>query len=79
MIKIKPSNEPVLDNYFFRYLFKEPKGELTSTPEGKNVWMTKEQFISLEHKFYGSDEYIRISEEETIVPYSEEFIIVDEI
>lgn len=73
------AGDPILDNYFVRYLFKNPKGTLISTVEGKNVWMTEEEINKLNKKFHGFSEYLQALKEEKVTAYEEDFIEVDSI
>jgi 8-oxo-dGTP pyrophosphatase MutT (NUDIX family) len=72
-------NHIILDHYFYRYLFKKPKGNLISTEEGKNFWMTEKKIDKLESKFHGFNEYLECLKKEKAAPYEEDFIQVDTI
>lgn len=67
-----------LDNYFFIYLVKNPKGKLKDTDEGKNSWMTIEE-IKKQKTFPGFEDILKIISEEKFHPYFEKFYKVESI
>lgn len=73
----KPT-EIKLDNFFFVYVIKNPKGILKDTIEGKNNWVTLTELKQLK-KFPGFASLLKIVETEKYTPYFEEFIKVDNI
>lgn len=71
-------HEIILDNFFFVYLIKEPKGKLIDTPEGKNFWKTEEEIRKLK-TFPGFEDVLNIVVKEKYHPYFEKYYKVDKI
>jgi 8-oxo-dGTP pyrophosphatase MutT (NUDIX family) len=67
-----------LDNFFFVYLVKNPKGKLKHTIEGKNFWLTNNEILKLK-LFPGFESCLKVAIEEKYTPYFEEFIKLDKI
>lgn len=44
------------DKIFFITLAKNPSGKLVNTENGKNFWVTEEEFLKLDKKYYNEDE-----------------------
>lgn len=43
------------DKIFFIITAKNPKGKVMDTPCGKNYWLTEEEFLNLDKKYYNED------------------------
>ena len=78
-IKGRTPNDIILDNYFFRYLFKDLEGELRSTREGKNYWVKEKAFKALPNKFHDMDEIFEQVKNERFAHYEEEFYRIENI
>ena len=66
-------NQIKLDNFFFVYLIKHPKGMLIDTKEGKNNWYTIEEIKKLQ-TFPGFVSVLEVVRSEKYTPYFEEYI-----
>lgn len=75
----KDNENVTLDNYFFRYMFINPTGELISTEEGKNMWMVEDDIYKLENKYHGFDSYLSELSSENFISYHEDFYTIDSI
>lgn len=74
-----PSKDKIiLDNFFFWYLVENPQGKLTDTRGGKNFWKTKQEILNLK-LIPGLKSSIKIMFEEKYIPYSEEYVKLEEI
>lgn len=71
-------NNITLDNFFFVYIIKDPKGRLKSTKEGKNFWKTIEEIRKLK-TFPGFESALKVVISGKKTPYWEEFLKVDNI
>lgn len=61
-VVLEDSGELVEDKMFYVVLIKNPKGELVDTKNGRNKWITVEQFKKLEKKYYNEDSIYQISQ-----------------
>jgi len=61
-VVLEDSGDLVEDKMFYVVLIKNPKGDLVDTRNGKNKWITVEQFKKLKKKYYNEDNIYRISQ-----------------
>jgi hypothetical protein len=65
------------DKYFWSFLITDLKGELMEkVEEGKNIWMTEEEYREREHTFGDFDEIAEVLESDQLV-YVERKWVVD--
>jgi len=61
-VVLEDSGDLVEDKMFYVILIKNPKGELVDTRDGKNKWITVEEFKGLKRKYYNEDNIYLISQ-----------------
>ena len=66
------------DKIFFICTIKNPKGEIISTENGKNYWITEEDFYKLDKKYYNEDIIYELSKKKRNVDFLEAVYAVDE-
>lgn len=71
-------SEIKLDNFFFVYIVRNPKGKLKDTIEGKNYWLTVDQIKKLK-TFPGFESVLEVVQKGKYEPYWEEYIKLDNI
>lgn len=60
-VVLEGTGELVEDKMFYIVHINNPKGELISTENGKNVWITETEFRNLKKKYYNEDNIYDIS------------------
>ncbi|MFC1649601.1 NUDIX domain-containing protein [Patescibacteria group bacterium] len=71
-------SEIKLDNFFFVYLMRNPRGKLKNTREGKNFWLTPNEIRNLK-TFPGFESALDVVVRGKFTPYWEEYIKLDSI
>lgn len=66
------------DKIFFITLARNPKGKLISTENGKNSWITEEEFFKLKKKYYNEDEIYDSSKMRGTLPFFENTYTIQE-
>ncbi len=66
------------DKIFFIISAQNPKGEIENTPNGKNYWVTEDEFMKLEKKYYDEDAIFRAFKKRGHLEINEETYTVQE-
>ena len=66
------------DKMFFIITAKNPTGQLVNTENGKNSWMTEEEFLKLEKKYYNEDEIFQAFKERGHLEINENTYTIEE-
>lgn len=77
-VVLENTGELVEDKMFFVIHIANPKGKLIDTPNGKNVWITEEEFRNLEKKYYNEDEVYDISQKKENMNLVESTYVIEE-
>ncbi len=77
-VRMNETGELLEDKMFYIVLALNPIGELIDTRSGENSWVTKEQFMNLERKYYDEDKIFDIANSEEILNLSEDTYFVKE-
>lgn len=77
-VVLEDTGELVEDKMFYVIHIVNPIGELVSTLNGKNVWITEEGFKNLQKKYYNEDKIYEISQLEGDMDLVESTYIIKE-
>jgi ADP-ribose pyrophosphatase YjhB (NUDIX family) len=77
-VVLEDSGDLVEDKMFYVVLVKNPKGDLVDTRNGKNKWITVEQFKKLKKKYYNEDNIYLISQSKGDMNFIEKTYFIKE-
>jgi ADP-ribose pyrophosphatase YjhB (NUDIX family) len=77
-VVLEESGELVGAKMFFIITAVNPTGEILDTPNGKNYWVTEEEFKNLKKKYYNEDNMYKYSQKRDDMEFIEGVYIVDE-
>jgi 8-oxo-dGTP pyrophosphatase MutT (NUDIX family) len=77
-VVLEESGELVEDKMFYIITAINPEGEIVNTKNGKNFWITEEEFFGLDKKYYDEDNVYKYSQEEKDMDFDEQVYFIKE-
>jgi 8-oxo-dGTP pyrophosphatase MutT (NUDIX family) len=77
-VVLEDSGDLVEDKMFFIITAINPTGQLIDTESGKNYWVTENEFINLEKKYYDEDNIYKYSQVKNDMHFNEDVFFIQE-
>ncbi len=77
-VVLDSSGELVEDKMFYIVTAINPSGEISDTRNGRNFWVTKEEFFALDKKYYDEDNIFKYAQQNEDMDFVEEVYLISE-